>query len=96
MKQLLDLTKLSWVQDVEAPLDDGFETLCVINEQLCRFHRGSIVVMDSELREQRVIHRSDDSLTIHDAADMANGDVILATHAGLRHMDAKGSLSDLS
>ena len=86
MNALMTLTQAStkqWVKQAEKKLPGG---LRVINQQLwCCCGYAGIVVLDSELQQQRTIPAADMG-DVWDVAEMSNGDVIIATENGVYYM----------
>ena len=65
-------------------------SLRVINQQLwcCRFDAG-IVVLDSELQQQRTVPAGEMGW-VYDVAEMSNGDVVIGASNGLYAADVLG------
>ena len=76
-----------WTKTAENKLPPWHAGLRVINQQLwCCCGFAGIVVFDSELQQQRTVPRGDMD-KLHDvAAEMSNGDVIIASGTGLYHV----------
>ena len=74
-----------WVKQAETKLPTIPEGLRVINQQLwCCCGFDAIVVLDSELQQQRTIPAAD-MYVVSDVAEMSNGDVVIAAVRGLYH-----------
>ena len=83
-----ELTEKKWTPQQQVKLGGLPQSLRVINGQLwaCCLDVG-IVVLDSELQQQRVIQRDD---FVYDTTALPNGDVIMAADTGLYHTNSTG------
>ena len=74
-----------WMEQADTKLSSKPKTLRVINQQLwCCCGDAGIVIVDSELQQQRTIPAGDMD-DVCDVAEMSNGDIIIAARAGLYH-----------
>ena len=72
-----------WVRQQVTELTSENPNLRVINQQLwCCCGNAEIVVFDSELQQQRTIPAAKMGY-VFDAAEMSNGDVVIAADDGL-------------
>ena len=82
---LKEASTKQWVKQAEKKLPKWPEGLRVINQQLwCCCGGDGIVVFDSEFQQQRTIPAGDMGY-VFDAAEMSNGDVVIAAGTGLYH-----------
>ena len=73
------------MEQADTKLSSKPKTLRVINQQLwCCCGDAGIVIVDSELQQQRTIPAGDMD-DVCDVAEMSNGDIIIAARAGLYH-----------
>ena len=90
-KAISRLASAKWVKETEAELNVNF--MCAlrhIKQQLwCCCGRDGIVVLDTDLQQQRTIPAGD-LRGVYDVAEMSSGDVIIAAYAGLFHADING------
>ena len=73
------------MEQADTTLSSKPKTLRVINQQLwCCCGDAGIVIVDSELQQQRTIPAGDMD-DVCDVAEMSNGDIVIAARAGLYH-----------
>ena len=80
---LKQATTKQWVKQADYELPEWLRSLRVINQQLwCCCHDASVMIFDSELQQQRTVPAGGMG-KVNDAAEMSNGDVVIAAHTGL-------------
>ena len=85
------LTAHQWVKEKEAEMNVRYmHALRHIKQQLwCCCGRDGIVVLDTDLQQQRTIPAGDMGY-VNNVAEMSSGDVIIAADKGLFHADING------